>query len=78
VCIDVLYGDVLSRRRFVEETFCMFAEIIDLFFFFSFHMTLFRLAFLYGFVFAEIFGDESVILWPAVSMTTSTKGQRCQ
>jgi hypothetical protein len=22
VCIDVLYGDVLSRRRFVEETFC--------------------------------------------------------
>jgi hypothetical protein len=25
VCIDVLYGDVLSRRRFVEETFCMCA-----------------------------------------------------
>jgi hypothetical protein len=22
VCIDVLYGDVLSWRRFVEETFC--------------------------------------------------------
>jgi hypothetical protein len=22
VCVDVLYGDVLSRRRFVEETFC--------------------------------------------------------
>jgi hypothetical protein len=22
VCIDVMYGDVLSRRRFVEETFC--------------------------------------------------------
>jgi hypothetical protein len=27
VCIDVLYGDVLSRRRFVEETFCMCAEL---------------------------------------------------
>jgi hypothetical protein len=26
VCIDVLYGDVLSRRRFVEETFCMCAR----------------------------------------------------
>jgi hypothetical protein len=25
VCIDVLYGDVLSRRRCVEETFCMCA-----------------------------------------------------
>jgi hypothetical protein len=25
VCIDVLYGDFLSRRRFVEETFCMCA-----------------------------------------------------
>jgi hypothetical protein len=25
VCIDVLYGDVLSRRRFVEGTFCMCA-----------------------------------------------------
>jgi hypothetical protein len=23
VCIDVLYGDVLKRRRFVEETFCL-------------------------------------------------------
>jgi hypothetical protein len=26
VCIDVSYGDVLSRRRFVAETFCMCAE----------------------------------------------------
>jgi hypothetical protein len=26
VCIDVLYGDVLSRRRFVEETFCMYVR----------------------------------------------------
>jgi hypothetical protein len=28
VCIDVLYGDVLSRRCFVEETFCMCAIIV--------------------------------------------------
>jgi hypothetical protein len=26
VCRDVLYGEVLSRRRFVEETFCMCAN----------------------------------------------------
>jgi hypothetical protein len=25
VCIDVLYGDVLSSKRFVEETFSMCA-----------------------------------------------------
>jgi hypothetical protein len=29
VCIDVLYGDVLSRRRFVAETFCMCAVLIN-------------------------------------------------
>jgi hypothetical protein len=26
VCIDVLYGDVLLGRHFVEETFCMCAS----------------------------------------------------
>jgi hypothetical protein len=25
VCIDVMYGDILYRRRFVDETFCMCA-----------------------------------------------------
>jgi hypothetical protein len=27
VCINVLYGDVVSWRRFFEETFCMCATV---------------------------------------------------
>jgi hypothetical protein len=37
VCIDVLFGDVLSRRCFVEETFCMCGIAVPLLFFRGIH-----------------------------------------